>query len=136
MIDPPFSVTRDPDRTLYLPWPPSVNGYWRSFRGRQIISAKGREYRRAVAAMQIAPWPVAHYALRCIAHPPTRRRYDIDNYGKAMYDALASAGVLADDEMIHHAYWSKGEVRPRAGCVHVGVWVIPIADGSGRGPGQ
>jgi Holliday junction resolvase RusA-like endonuclease len=31
-----------------LPFPPSVNTYWRTFRGRMIISAKGREYREVV----------------------------------------------------------------------------------------
>lgn len=36
---------------LILPWPPSVNTYWRTFRGRMLISAHGRDYRvRAVAA--------------------------------------------------------------------------------------
>ena len=34
---------------LTLPWPPSMNTYWRTFQGRMIISAKGREYRKAVA---------------------------------------------------------------------------------------
>ena len=34
---------------ITLPWPPTVNTYWRNFNGRTIISAKGREYRKAVA---------------------------------------------------------------------------------------
>jgi crossover junction endodeoxyribonuclease RusA len=34
---------------LTLPWPPTVNTYWRNFNGRVLISAKGREYRKAVA---------------------------------------------------------------------------------------
>ena len=33
------------DYEFELPWPPSVNGYWRTFRNRQIISKRGREYR-------------------------------------------------------------------------------------------
>ena len=31
---------------LTLPWPPSVNRYWRTFQGRMIISADGRAYRK------------------------------------------------------------------------------------------
>jgi hypothetical protein len=30
---------------LTLPWPPSVNHYWRVLRGRMIVSAAGRKYR-------------------------------------------------------------------------------------------
>ena len=32
---------------LTLPWPPTVNTYWRNFGGRTIVSAKGRSYRKA-----------------------------------------------------------------------------------------
>jgi hypothetical protein len=31
-----------------LPFPPSMNTYWRNFRGRTIISKNGREFREAV----------------------------------------------------------------------------------------
>ena len=33
-----------------LPFPPSVNTYYRTYLGRMLISKKGREYRRAVLA--------------------------------------------------------------------------------------
>jgi Holliday junction resolvase RusA-like endonuclease len=33
---------------LQLPFPPSVNQYWRNFRGRTIISKAGRDYRAEV----------------------------------------------------------------------------------------
>jgi Holliday junction resolvase RusA-like endonuclease len=33
---------------ITLPWPPSVNGYWRKWRGRMVISVEGRKYREAV----------------------------------------------------------------------------------------
>ena len=38
--------------TLTMPWPPSVNKYWRTFQGRMIISAEGRSYRKAVADLK------------------------------------------------------------------------------------
>jgi hypothetical protein len=28
---------------ITLPWPPSVNGYWRKWRGRMVISVEGRK---------------------------------------------------------------------------------------------
>ena len=30
-----------------MPFPPSINGYWRTFKNRQIISKRGRDYRSA-----------------------------------------------------------------------------------------
>jgi len=45
---------------IRLPFPPSVNGYWRAFkRGNictQIISKKGREYRAAVEDKMFVEW--------------------------------------------------------------------------------
>jgi crossover junction endodeoxyribonuclease RusA len=43
---------------LTLPFPPSVNTYWRTFNGRMLISKKGREYRKAVADQ-------VHHTKRC-----------------------------------------------------------------------
>lgn len=33
---------------LTLPWPPSVNRYWRAVNGRNILSAEGRAYRASL----------------------------------------------------------------------------------------
>ena len=33
---------------VIIPYPPSVNTYWRAVKGRVILSKKGREYRYAV----------------------------------------------------------------------------------------
>ena len=34
-----------------LPYPPSVNRYWRSVKGRAILSSEARAYRREVVSM-------------------------------------------------------------------------------------
>ena len=34
---------------LTLPWPPTVNTYYRNVNGKTLISEKGRQYRAAVA---------------------------------------------------------------------------------------
>jgi len=36
---------------LTLPYPPSINHYWRNFRGRMVISREGRAYREDVRAL-------------------------------------------------------------------------------------
>ncbi len=36
---------------LTLPYPPSINHYWRNFRGRVVISREGRAFRKNVQAL-------------------------------------------------------------------------------------
>jgi len=87
--------------TLSLPWPPSVNRYWRSIgRGRVIISKEGRTYRKTILDM-LADNKITFGKDRIVvlieAYPPDRRRRDLDNLKKAMFDALGAAGVYHDD---------------------------------------
>jgi len=106
---------------LVLPWPPSVNGYWRSYRGRQIISKRGREYRASAAAeMAVAGLLNAQISgpvkVSIDLHPPTLRRYDVDNWAKAPLDALTHAGVWQDDEQVQELTLRKcGKEKP--GCI-------------------
>ena len=97
---------------ITLPWPPSVNTYWRNFDGRMIISAKGREYRETVGDQMTVQRMVKHYAgpLRVVieAWRPDKRRRDLDNLLKATLDGLAHAGVYEDDAQIVdlRIYWA------------------------------
>lgn len=97
---------------LMLPWPPSVNAYWRTFRGRMLISAAGREYRTAVAE-QVVEQSVPKFGERKIkvtieAFRPDNRRRDLDNLLKAALDSMTSAGVFDDDSQIVdlRIYWA------------------------------
>lgn len=107
---------------IELPWPPSVNTYYRTFRGRIIISKVGREYRRRVksehaeAAKFAGPVAVEIQAFR-----PDNRKRDLDNVLKASLDALTHSEVWEDDSQIHdlRIFWApeKGgkllvQVRP------------------------
>lgn len=98
---------------LTLPWPPSVNRYWRNVQGRTIISAEGRSYRERVFHQMLAQ-SVVHKVAEPIkvtieAYRPDNRRRDLDNLLKATLDALAVAGVYNDDSQIVdlHIYWAK-----------------------------
>jgi len=88
---------------LTLPWPPSVNHYWGRRGKRTFVTARGKRFRKAVGyAVLAAKSP--HFAgpceLRITAYPPDRRRRDLDNITKALFDALEHAGVFDDDALV------------------------------------
>lgn len=92
-----------------LPWPPSVNSYWRHISGgrlagRTLISEKGRQYRAEIAKLAVVHKWSSHGAQRLSvtvkASPPDRRARDLDNILKALLDALGHAGVYTDDSQI------------------------------------
>lgn len=89
-------------KTLILPWPPSVNHYWRTFRGRMLISAEGRAYRKVVADSVIGmpKFGDAKLTVYIQALVPDNRRRDVDNLLKAPLDALCHAGIYDDDSQI------------------------------------
>ena len=97
---------------ITLPWPPSVNTYWRNFDGRMIISAKGREYRETVGDQMMLQKQVRHFKgplrVEIEAWRPDKRRRDLDNLLKATLDGLAHAGVYEDDSQIVdlRIYWA------------------------------
>lgn len=98
---------------LTLPWPPSVNRYWRTFQGRMIISAEGRSYRKAVADQVLIQRGAKHYEgkmkVEIQAWRPDNRRRDLDNLLKAVLDACTHAGVWVDDSNIVdlRIYWAE-----------------------------
>ncbi|XYQ56799.1 RusA family crossover junction endodeoxyribonuclease [Pectobacterium carotovorum] len=106
---------------LTLPFPPSVNTYWRSpssgaLAGRHLVSAKGRAFRAlAIACVleQLRRKPKAITSLVAVTitfYPPDRRTRDMDNYLKAPLDALTHAGVWADDSQIKRMLLEWGPV--------------------------
>ena len=89
---------------LTLPWPPSVNRYYRNVAGVTKISAEGRAYRAAVvnllAEHRTVPPLAGAVAVDIEAHMPDRRRRDLDNLLKGLLDALTHAGLWLDDSQV------------------------------------
>jgi len=91
---------------LTLPFPPSVNSYWRNTRKGVLISASGRSFRtNAIGAvyeqLKRRPNPITvNVAVAVILYPPSRQTRDLDNYLKAIFDSLTHAGVWADDSQV------------------------------------
>ena len=89
---------------LDLPWPPSVNHYYRHVGPRVLISREGRKYRKRICALLDISNPPAlagGIEVSIDAFPPDLRRRDLDNLQKSLFDSLQYAGVFKDDSQIH-----------------------------------
>lgn len=104
-----------------LPWPPSINHYYATFKGRRILSRAGREYKKTVAAIVMLnkqPKLSGKLAVDLILNEPNRIRRDIDNVVKPLLDSLTVADVYTDDSLIRKLHVEFGEVVP-LGAVQV-----------------
>jgi crossover junction endodeoxyribonuclease RusA len=124
-----------------LPWPPSVNRYWRttSRRGRPIVlrSDEAVAYHHEAAEM-LRRQGIRHprYASPLIAvlvfFPPVPRKRDLDNVLKATFDTLQKAEVIVNDSQIRSLVAHFGPVTPDFPRVHVSLAVSPGALGARR----
>ncbi|WP_423186793.1 RusA family crossover junction endodeoxyribonuclease [Alishewanella sp. d11] len=93
---------------LTLPYPPSVNSYWRSVRvgnrNQVLVSEAGRKFQAAVRHAVMLAKCMEQYSGRLsvevMLHPADKRKRDIDNSLKSLLDALGKAGVYIDDSQI------------------------------------
>ena len=86
-----------------LPYPPSVNHYWRMVGSRMLISREGRAFRQRVCPILKASamkTVLGRLAVKIEICPPDHRRRDIDNVQKAVLDALEKGGAYEDDSQI------------------------------------
>ncbi|ECF6103461.1 RusA family crossover junction endodeoxyribonuclease [Salmonella enterica subsp. diarizonae] len=124
---------------LTLPFPPSVNTYWRSpnkglLKGRHMVSARGRKYQSEACAAVIEqlrrlPKPsTAPAAVEIILYPPDKRIRDLDNYNKALFDALTHAGVWEDDSQVKRMLVEWGPVFPKG---KVEITITKLETGAG-----
>ena len=92
-----------------LPWPPTVNTYWRhrviGKLATVYISPEGQAYRKAVN-LCLMEHGVKTYELEgdlrveIEVFPPDKRKRDIDNLLKSLLDSLTHAKVWKDDNQI------------------------------------
>lgn len=117
-----------------LPYPPSINHYYRRVGPRTLISREGRRYRGDVASA------LAHLGLQPMdgplevwvdVFPPDRRRRDLDNVQKSLLDAMEHAGVYHDDSQIKRLISEMREVT-RGGKVVVRIGRYRKREGTGR----
>lgn len=103
-------------KKFVFPFPPSVNNYWRHVvigrSVRVLISREGREFRdKAVAAVgRVDERLTGKVEVIMRLCPPNRIRRDVDNYSKAVLDALTHAGVWVDDNQVDRIIVDRGPV--------------------------
>ena len=113
-----------------LPWPPTVNTYWRhKVTGKLAtvyVSAEGKAYRKAVNYWVLEAATVQRYLkqsgplrVEIEAFPPDRRKRDLDNILKSLLDSLTHAGVWEDDSQIQDLRIYKSTI---AGMVKVRIY--------------
>jgi crossover junction endodeoxyribonuclease RusA len=107
----------DVSQQFSLPWPPSVNHYWRNISkgplaGRVLISEEGRTYRKTchdVILMQRVLPVIGRVEVNLIARIPDKRKRDLDNLLKSALDAITHAGIIEDDSVIDKLTIERGE---------------------------
>ena len=118
-------------RVFELPYPPSVNHYWRRVGARTLISREGRVFRGDVCALLDGNGPRkppagGRIALCMDAFPPDRRRRDLDNIQKPVLDALEHAGIYEDDSQIDLLITRRGP-QAAGGQVYVRIERLPVS---------
>lgn len=98
---------------LDLPYPPSVNTYWRSNGKRRYISPAGVKFTEEVSLIVKMQKPKTfadkQVAISVMIHPRSKRKFDLDNTLKAILDALMKAGMYDDDSQIEYIEIARGE---------------------------
>lgn len=120
-------TTADTDRKcihLTLPFPPSVNNYWRAKGRIRFISKNGKAYRKAVDEAVLEQWTeprVMEGRLKVwiAMYPPNRIRRDCDNQFKAVLDSMQHAGIYNDDSQIDDLRILRCELDPPDGSLVV-----------------
>ena len=89
---------------IELPWPPSINHYWRHAKNGHYISQEGINFRKTVQYLCLPHRGVfdenSRFAVVIEAFPPDRRKRDLDNVLKSLLDSLQHAGIYKDDNQI------------------------------------
>jgi crossover junction endodeoxyribonuclease RusA len=124
---------------LTLPYPPSVNSYWRTTASKPkqfgagmklsgakrspisvYISDKGQKFRtdvmQAVLIARAAKQLTGRLQLDVVLHPGDARVRDIDNSLKALLDSLSHAGVYIDDSQIDRLIVCRGDIIKGGQC--------------------
>ena len=112
-----------------LPYPPSVNHYWRPGRDRRgrparYLTTAAKEFKAAVSILCGRKQPFSgRVGVRVQVWTPDRRQRDLDNLLKGLLDSISGAGVILDDCQVDEIQMRREGVH-KGGKVQVWVWAI------------
>lgn len=108
---------------LELPFPPSVNHYYKTVRTRHsimiYINARGVEYRKQIKGIVVAnkiknehAFDIPYFRNERVraefyVYPPDKRIRDLDNLGKVLADSLQDALIYSNDNQIDQLYFER-----------------------------
>lgn len=123
------SRLEDGGLTICLPFPPSLNRYYRNVGGRVLISEDGRKYRKRIAELSIFHRLAGSFPdqrLRVIVQviPPDNRTRDLDNLFKCLGDSCTKAGIWGDDSQIDVLHIMRRAPQKGAGFLLVTIEAI------------
>tara|TARA_B100000401_G_scaffold337809_1_gene236395 strand:- start:25 stop:402 length:378 start_codon:yes stop_codon:yes gene_type:complete len=85
----------------------SVNKYYRTFRGRVLISKDGREFKKEVDMLLNSFEKIlGKIKLKLVLYFKDKRKRDLDNYNKVLIDCLKNR-LFEDDDQIYQLYMEK-----------------------------
>lgn len=115
------------DIVLHLPWPPTVNSYYKVTRhGQRYLDKKVRTFRAVVEEVMNEQAPGLslddRLFLEVYLFPPDNRKRDLDNYMKGLLDSVTEAKLWIDDSLIDQLHIYRGEV------IKEGAVVVSVSD--------
>jgi crossover junction endodeoxyribonuclease RusA len=104
-------------KTIRLPWPPSVNHYLKKTSKSVRRSPKTVKYLNAVWYIvkkeKVESFGNSPLSVSIHAYPPDRKKRDLDNIAKVPLDALERAGVYLNDHQVEQL--SLYKMNPKKG---------------------
>ena len=82
----------------------SVNKYYRSWKGRVLISKDGKEFKKELD-LHLTNYEkiLGKIKLNIVLHFKDKRKRDVDNYAKVLIDCLKNK-LFEDDDQIYQLY--------------------------------
>lgn len=101
---------------ITVPYPPSANRYWRTWRGRQVVSEEARAYKAAVGllARKAGLKPTDREVTLVLVVYRPRKAGDLSNRIKVLEDALTGHAWGDDAQVVEiHAVRRDDKDNPR-----------------------